>query len=369
MNRLNLVVLLITSWAVESWAHDNFVNNPNLPYPPGCAADPGRFEAPFVQDQPILLYDYVSRASREVRLDAWRASCSEVGRSVIWLRFTATRPSGRPLLLQLPYAAATVVGSQLVSSLRLAEHPNGWGVNESDVRGFTVLKYEPGEVAHPVQKSWTYVLDTPMPDYSWWNVPDNFGPEQYNGLFNLQLYYWQVWHASVTLADIPVPATSELLETDVGMPLNGRLSGLWAIEGAADQGITLTIADRIAPADTAATPRGEGPLVLILQQYTYDANGDLLWLSGSADFPQGAREVTLPIVRVDAGEFLGDTVAQRSIVGHVRIVSNGCNDLDYEYDLSALGLGNGSRRMQRLFSLETAGYDCRDYAAKVAANR
>jgi hypothetical protein len=173
----------------------------------------------------------------------------------------------------------------------------------------------------------------------------------------------------VTLADIPVPATSELLETDVGMPLNGRLSGLWAIEGAADQGITLTIADRIAPADTAATPRGEGRLVLILQQYTYDANGDLLWLSGSADFPQGAQEVTLPIVRVDAGEFLGDTPAQRSIVGHVRIVANGCNDLDYDYDLSALGLGAGSRRMQRLFSLETAGYDCRDYAAKVAANQ
>jgi len=74
-------------------------------------------------------------------------------------------------------------------------------------------------------------------------------------------------------------------------------------------------------------------------------------------------------VRVDAGEFLGDAPAQRSIVGQVRIVARGCNDLEYEYDLSTPGLGSGSRRMQRLFSLETVGYDCRDYATKVAANR
>jgi hypothetical protein len=368
MNRLKLVLLLVTSWAVESAAHDNFVTNPNLPYSPGCAGDPGRYEVPFVQDLPIQLYDHVSRESKAVRLDAWRASCSEPGRSVIWLRFTASRPSGRPLLLQLPYAAAALAGGEN-PSLRLADHPNGWGVNESDVRGYSVLKYEPGEIAHPAQKSWTYVLDNPIPEYSWSVVPDVLDPEEYNGSFDLKLYYWTVWNPWATVADISVPATAELLTTDVGMPLNGRLSGLWAIEGAADQGITLTIADRVAPADTPATPRGEGPLVLILQQYTYDADGDLLWLAGSADFPQGAREVRMPIVRVDGGEFLGDTAARRSIVGQVRIVANGCNDLDYEYDLSALGLGSGSRRLQRLFSLETAGYDCRDYAAKVAANR
>jgi hypothetical protein len=362
MLRLSLVLLLLSSWAAESVAHDNFVTNPYLPYPPGCAADPGRDGAPFLRNLPIELVDYVAGAGYEVRLDAWRASCSEAGRSVIWLRFTAPRPGTR-LSLRLPYVAASFPSGERVW-LRMAENPNGWGVNVSDVRGWTLLTYEPGDVDHPVEKSWTFVLDNPIPETSWTGV---MTAEQYNAPFTLQLYYWAAWNGAATVADVEVPATSSLLETDQGMPLNGRLSGLWAIEGAADQGITLTIADRIAAEDTPSTPRGEGPLVLILQQYTYDLDGTLLWLSGSADFEQGDQAVTLPIVRVDGGAFLGDTAAQRDIVGSVRITAKGCNELTYEYDLSLLGLGSGSRRLHRLFSLETAGYDCRDYAARVAA--
>jgi hypothetical protein len=55
--------------------------------------------------------------------------------------------------------------------------------------------------------------------------------------------------------------------------------------------------------------------------------------------------------------------------GSVTIASNNCNDLTFEFDCSGIGLGEGARRLQRLYALETAGHDCRDYEARVAANR
>ena len=36
-------------------------------------------------------------------------------------------------------------------------------------------------------------------------------------------------------------------------------------------------------------------------------------------------------------------------------------------DLAAFGLGAGTLQLQRLFALETAGYPCRDYEARLAS--
>jgi hypothetical protein len=81
----------------------------------------------------------------------------------------------------------------------------------------------------------------------------------------------------------------------------------------------------------------------------------------------GATEVTIPIEDVSNGEFMGDKAAERSVVGSVTITGNNCNDLTLQYDLGDIDLGSGTEHMQRLFSLETAGYVCRDLEARMAA--
>jgi len=110
------------------------------------------------------------------------------------------------------------------------------------------------------------------------------------------------------------------------------------------------------------------PRVIFLTKYTFDARGNMLWLTGTAEFEPGASQVTIPVEKVSNGEFRGSQRADREIVGSVTITSNNCNHLGFEFDYSGLGLGQGVRRLQRIFSLETAGYDCRDYEARVAAN-
>lgn len=95
----------------------------------------------------------------------------------------------------------------------------------------------------------------------------------------------------------------------------------------------------------------------------------MLWLTGTAQFDPGTHQVTIPIDELDQGEFRSNKPAQRRTIGQVTLTANSCNDITLEYDFSMLGLGSGTKRLQRLFSLEIAGYDCRDYAAWVEANR
>jgi hypothetical protein len=75
------------------------------------------------------------------------------------------------------------------------------------------------------------------------------------------------------------------------------------------------------------------------------------------------------MLRVQGGEFMGDKPASREAAGTVRLTANSCNDITFEFDYAQLGMGSGSHRLERLYSLEIAGYDCRDYQARVAANR
>jgi Tol biopolymer transport system component len=53
------------------------------------------------------------------------------------------------------------------------------------------------------------------------------------------------------------------------------------------------------------------------------------------------------------------------VVGSVTITGNNCNDLSLQYNLSDIGLGSGTKHLERLFSLETAGYVCRDLEARI----
>jgi hypothetical protein len=55
-------------------------------------------------------------------------------------------------------------------------------------------------------------------------------------------------------------------------------------------------------------------------------------------------------------------------VGSVIITANDCNDLSFHYELDDINLGSGDEKLQRRFSLETAGYVCRDLDARIEAN-
>jgi hypothetical protein len=104
---------------------------------------------------------------------------------------------------------------------------------------------------------------------------------------------------------------------------------------------------------------------MFLSWYTYDTHGGMLWLTGAASLYGQLR--SLFHEKVTNGEFRGSKTADREVVGSVTITGNSCNDLGLQYDLDKLGLGFGTERLKRLFSLETAGYVCRDLQARILA--
>jgi hypothetical protein len=129
----------------------------------------------------------------------------------------------------------------------------------------------------------------------------------------------------------------------------------------------LSFSNPAPPAGSEAAEPENSELLVFLSWFTFDSQGDMLWLTGSASFPQGATEVTIPIVQVTHGQFLGSQAAERSTVGNVRLRAKQCNALEVEYDLADLDLGDGAMRLQRLDALEIAGYPCRDDEARLTS--
>lgn len=160
---------------------------------------------------------------------------------------------------------------------------------------------------------------------------------------------------------IQVPATATVLQPDQALPLNGRLSGTWVVDGASDQGLVLSFSNRVS---SAGDHPEQSPVFLFLSWFTFDRNGKMLWLTGQAEFAQGETRAVVPILLTGGGEFMGAKKADRSVVGQVVLSANSCNDLQFEYELSALSLGQGSQRLERLHGLEIAGFNCRDYEAR-----
>jgi hypothetical protein len=364
-----LFLLALIPWGPLA-ADSNFFSNPYLPYPPACVRKMDVSSSDALQgvkfhDGQIDLYDMQSGDRIPVMFAAYRSPCSEASRSLIWLEFSLTgNYTDRAVELELPYAVAEP-REYHTYGMNLVAEPNGWGAWGYVEREHTHLASEPNIVEDyfgeaPPERRWVFLLDN-GPDRSaydpgWWSL----SPADYNGAFRLWLNYLR----------IAVPATAELLpEPGPPLPLSGRHSGTWVIEGAANQGFQLSISEQVGGRTDFVGGIPELPLVLFFSQYTFDAESRPLWLVGNAEFQPGATRVTLPVFRVSEGQFRGGKPADRERIGQVTLTSRSCNNVAFRYDYSSLGLGAGSRRLQRLFSLETAGYDCRDYEARVAANR
>jgi hypothetical protein len=369
-----LFLLLLASQAAV--ASSSLVTNPHLPYPPACARMPDPLATGGLESQAVSFYDreirfYDSQGGDDIpmRLRIFRAPCSEPNRSLIWLEFAlGSTYSSRDLNIRLPSAVAEVAPNWR-KLMNLASEPNGsgsWGWVDreatylsSQLNGMTWYYGSPrGE------RRWVFLLDNgPQSPYEFGE--SGLTPSEYNSAFKLVLRY-----NPYDFLIIDVPATETLLPGPAPrMPLSGRLTGNWEIDGASNQGLMLSIAEKVLPYVPLDPNPPSTTLVMFVAFYTFDADRNPLWLTGAAEFSPGARKITIPIELVSNGEFRGDKPANRESAGQLTLRSYSCNDLRMDFDFAQLELGSGTRRLHRLNSLETAGYDCRDYEAKVAANK
>lgn len=347
-------VFLLMVCSLDLQATPVLVGNPYTPYPPGCATLP-ELQAALYGDHKVKVFDgqiglyngQVPRIKRNVNLAVYRVACAEPNRSIIWLEFSIPEGVNPYTAYEQPYCWVELTDYPGLSfGMDLLREPNIWGLAYADGYRSQPIGNLEGTMPSDLQTRWTFVLDT----------PDTMLSSEYNAGLKL----------NCSSPDIDIPATESVLSVLPDIPLNGRLSGNWVMEGIPDQGLLISVSEL---ADDQSGSEASDPLdfrlLMFLSWYTYDANGELLWLTGAAEFAPGATEVAVPIELVTHGEFFGSKTADREVVGSVTISGNNCNDLGFQYDLEDIGLGSGTQRLQRLFSLETAGYPCRDLEARV----
>lgn len=381
---LLLLLSVIANISPAALANSNFVSNPYLPYPPSCPKMPGSSATALADtgavkffEGVVALPDQQTFEQVDFELRAYRSPCSETGRSLLWLEFRISEEdASKDIQVMLPILVADYESDFGIRSSLLApaSNPGSWGeggaVESERIMLVTRPHGDPDgndeEVLDAWDRSWWFLLDnqSPLVDEGY-NIPYLMSAAAYNSNFSLRLRYPPNHH----ILQIEVPSTAGMgLVAGEDFSFTGRLSGNWVIEGANDQGFMLAISSLI-PKPEAASHGFSNAMLLFFSQYTFDPTGKMLWLTGAVEFSPGVRQVTFPIDEVNHGEFRGHQPAQRRTVGHITLTANHCNDITMEYDFSSLGLGTGTERLQRLISLETAGYDCRDYDARVEANR
>ncbi len=352
-------------YAVESYYSGNHWS----PYPPGCVTVPlrqldlygdnvatifnGTIELNVVQKDPS---GNPARNLTPVPMKMFRLACAETNRSVILVEFNLAeeRLDPRASQIELP----DFVGSTAFHGFPfiLKSEPNTYGlmVKQRSLSRITFGDYT-GGWDNANRFTWRYILDVNPTGHFW-------GPwvsDYYNGSFGLEIELNKGFQ-SVML----VPSTQSVLSPNSQLPLNGRLSGNWIEHGTSDQGFLLSVSTPVSASEGDLRPE-QADLLVFLAWYTFDSTGQMLWLTASATVPQGSSAVNLNFVQVENGQFMGDLVAQRSFVGSGKLRAKSCDQLELDFDLSALGLGTGQMELNRIFALEIAGYNCRDYQARL----
>jgi len=376
--------LVLALLAHSATADPFFTGNPWTVIPPGCITRPD-LQAELYGNHSFVVFDGQARLRGADSPDSFenylagpepamvrirRVACAEPGRSALFVEhriaptgFGYSRRYLLPDYLWDPAAGGTL-GWLSMEPERQSGLPNHrTGTNIQAAFGDFSDGWLGGDFGAVLQ--WTYVLDSPgpLPRYP---TLSPISAEHYNQ--ELLLYSDQ--HASMDPGRfVPwvVPPTGNLDFGVVPMPLNGRHSGTWVVAGAQDQGLTLSFTNRLPTQATLAAEPERSPVFVFLAWYTFDAEGQLLWLTGSGEFEQGADSVELALVLVTNGEFLGTRRANRAPAGSATLTAKSCADLVLDYDLSAIGLGAGPVQLERLHELEIAGYNCRDHEARRTA--
>ena len=334
--------LVIFTFSVP--AQENYATNPFSPYPPACATnyqiwDKYNTSGTEIIHSGIIQLTGEAGTLRDVELTVWRKGCAEAGRSVILVDLKPVDDSdGMDEWVFTPWFWAATRRAPQIKMRAISEPNTSYATDE------TQKLWERG--------SYTLFLENP-------SIYSEFGyimvnPEEYNGAWQLRVR--DVGNPTVNTLEIDIPAYTNNLQTPL-MALTGRLSGTWVVSGVPDQGIVLAFEEE----GSSLMPRG----LFFMSWYTFDDRGALLWLTGNGFYERGATEITVDILLVTHGRFLGTEEAEREIVGTARIVAQDCNSLVLEYDLEAIGLGSGAEILQRIFSLEIQGYACRDIQSRI----
>ncbi len=367
--------ICLTFFCITAFASPYFFSNPYSPYPPGCVTTP-QLQQVLAGDNVVkvwsgaILLAQALAADKLVPVDlaVYRAGCAEPNRSLILLEFSIPEDAP-PDKRQFVLPEVVALGDELLDEnnfpMTLASEPNSWGFtgNENQEVIRLIGDFTEG-LADASQLRWVYVLDVPAPpleygDNSVWNSSFAMSAPRYNDLVGLRL------DNGTGSTIINIAPTEQVLDTAPAIELNGRLSGNWVVDGASDQGVMLSFSSKVgrqvAPVDS--------PLVVFFSWYTFDAQGEMLWLTGTAEFQPGATEVDIPLVAVSNGRFMSGMKADREEFGQVQLTANNCNDIAFTYILPpSSGLASGGRHLQRVFALEIAGFACRDFDTKLAGN-
>lgn len=128
-----------------------------------------------------------------------------------------------------------------------------------------------------------------------------------------------------------------------GLPLDGSLSGTWVVPGLNDQGFFVTVGDDV-----------NGRFVFIAW-FTFDQDGNDMWLVGNAPITEGDSAVTLQMQRLSGPSFLQqDATADRDVVGSLNLSTVDCDALLAEFDFGDLGAD--SLTLTRLTNIQ--GREC-----------
>ncbi|HLF31416.1 MAG TPA: hypothetical protein VI566_10380 [Xanthomonadales bacterium] len=322
--------------------YENYLANFVSYFPPACVTNISVLEDFNTSGSQVLLeglVDWINLAGEVHALDVVvvEKGCPDSARRVLLVELELLDNSdGFDDFAFMPQPWGRIDGDPQRYRFRLNEEPN---TNEA-IDNFGIL-------TEGVRM--TFFLDSHAPLAADFDFDELMPVADYNGAFLLEF-------------DDPggggvsgeVPAYLNNLRA-ANMTLTGRLSGNWSTPGIPDQGFLLAFNE------LASDPDG----FLFLSWYTYDADGNLLWLTGGNSYDIYATQVSFDIVLVTNGEFLGDKLADREVVGTATLRAYDCNNLSLTYNLNGISLGAGTIPLRRLFSLEIQGYTCGDFETRL----
>ncbi len=323
--------------------YENYLSNYTTPIPPACITnlqvlDRFNYSASQVISQEVVTWINTDFQEQDLEITVWQMGCPETGRRLLLVDLELLDdPDGFLNIALLPLPWGRIPGDQTRYWFRLNAEPN---TNQAmdDVTG---IIYEGIKAS--------FILDTYAPLAADFNFDKIMLANQYNGAFQLELDDPENFTSTIQIPSY----NGNLAAAD--MTLTGRLSGNWVTPSVSDQGFVLAFEE------LAEESKG----LFFLSWYTYDSNGNLLWLTGANTYRLEASQVSFDIELVTNGQFLGSKTADRQVVGSGTISAFDCNDLELSYNLNTLGLGSGTIPLRRLFSLEIQGYACSDSATRI----
>jgi len=323
--------------SASTWAFESYYTHWWTPYPPSCVFTLTLPRGVDTQGEgQLLVSETISLGASDNRLpdvpieiEVLRRSCIEENRSALFMIFR--NPNGSPY--KAPKLSARI--GDVSYQLRLSREPN--------------TRFE-DYASKTLNDTVGFIIDGA--DFS--VIENAISADQYNGAFQLVV---EDRGEAGNVYQYDLPANNPDLKPKRKL-LTGRMSGLWSAEGSTDQGFQLSIQELW----TSGSPQPH----VFLSWYTYDKNGDLLWLTGTGIVGvMGDKGVILNMQLVTNGEFLGGKRADRQTLHEAYLFVENCNRMGFNYNLEELGLGQGRIFLKRLFSLETAGYSCRDTQSRL----